>query len=458
MTEPGNRQRRSRELIRREALLTGLILLFSYAPNSRAQTVTISWNKADQVIDGFGASDANEAAPLSSAQAALFFSPSSGVGLSLLRTEVPDDGSCSTVNATCAGEVSDMRLAIANGARVWSTPWSPPPSMKSNGSVNNGGSLLADYYGAYARYLANYVKSLSSLDGINLYALSVQNEPEKSTYYASAVWSAANFDTFIRSNLAPTFAQDGLTTLIAMPETAIYNDLDQYASLTMSDPAAAPYVGIYATHDYSLIDKSVQPLSPTVGKHLWETEVSDMNPFDGSMTSALRYAQYINDWMTIANANAWHYWLLIGRENDNQGLIDHSGSVSKRLYAMGNYSKFVRPGFYRIDATETPESGVSVSAYKNSTNGALVIVVINQNSLVVPQSFALDGATTSSVTPWITDGSRSLVQQAAVSVTGNSFTYSLPAFSITTFVGTTTTASVPTSVAPPTQLSATVSN
>ena len=251
------------------------------------------------------------------------------------------------------------------------------------------------------------------------------------------------------------------TTPLARPVVPLVKTISpprSERSTPSSDSAAAPFVGIYATHDYSLIDKSVQPLSPAVGKHLWETEVSDMQPFDGSMTSALRYAQYINDWMTIANANAWHYWLLIGRENDNQGLIDQSGSVSKRLYAMGNYSKFVRPGFYRIDATETPQSGVSVSAYKNSSSGALVVVIINQNSSVVSQSFALDGATTSSMTPWITDASRNLIQQAAVPVTGNSFSYGLPGFSITTFVGSTTTASVPASVGPPTQLRATAAH
>ena len=93
-------------------------------------------------------------------------------------------------------------------------------------------------------------------------------------------------------------------------------------------------------------------------------------------------------------------------------------------YMLGNYSKFVRPGFYRIDATHTPQSGVLVSAYKTSSTGALVIVVINQNTYNVSESFALDGATASSVTPWITSASFDLVQQSDVSVSGGS----LPTF------------------------------
>jgi glucuronoarabinoxylan endo-1,4-beta-xylanase len=105
---------------------------------------------------------------------------------------------------------------------------------------------------------------------------------------------------------------------------------------------------------------------------------------------------------------------------------------------MGNYSKFVRPGFYRIDATMTPQNGVSVSSYKNSTSGALVIVVINQNSSSVSQRFVLNGVSTPSMTPWITSASLNLIQQPDVPVTGGSFVYVLPASSITSFVGVTT--------------------
>jgi glucuronoarabinoxylan endo-1,4-beta-xylanase len=434
-----------------------LTLLFSPL-HLQAQTATVNWNSVDQVIDGFGASDAFEDRPLTSAEAALFFSPTTGVGLSLLRTRVPDDGSCSTVNANCAGEVSDMQLAIANGARVWSTPWSPPASMKSNASVDNGGSLLAGSYGSYATYLANYVESLRNLYGIRLYALSVQNEPDVVASYDSAVWTATDFDVFIKTNLGPTFAADGLTPLIVMPETSQWQELVEFASDTMGDPNAAGYVGINAVHDYEHVGASAYPLGQGEGKHLWETEVSDSAAFDPSIASALKYAQYINDWMTIANANAWHFWWLIGaNDNDNEGLIDASGTVTKRLYMMGNYSKFVRPGFYRIDATATPQSGVSVSAYKNSTSGALVLVVINQNASSVSQSFILNGATISTVTPWITSASFDLVQQSDVTVSGGSFTYSLPASSITSFVGNTSNGPIPPAApAPPTKLTATV--
>jgi glucuronoarabinoxylan endo-1,4-beta-xylanase len=73
------------------------------------------------------------------------------------------------------------------------------------------------------------------------------------------------------------------------------------------------------------------------------------------------WAQIVNNRMAVANASAWNYWMLIGhyRVNDNEGLIGPDGvTVSKRAYMLGNYSRFVRPGFYRIDATATPQEGV----------------------------------------------------------------------------------------------------
>jgi glucuronoarabinoxylan endo-1,4-beta-xylanase len=428
-----------------------LLLLLFCAPHSRAQTANVYWNRVDQVIDGFGASDAFESRPFTSAQAVLFFSPTSGVGLSLLRTKVPEDGSCSTINATCAGEVSDMQAAIANGARVWSTPWSPPATMKSNDNLVNGGSLLAGSYGPYANYLSNYVKSLNTLFGINLYALSVQNEPTASAAWDSSTWSAANLETFAGENLGPTFAADSLTPLIIAPETSAWQQLSSYSTKVMSDSAAASYIGIIATHDYNHSNGvPAYALGQFGDKHLWETEVCDHNPFDPSIASALTYAKYINDWMTIANANAWHYWWLIGLNGDNEGLIDSaSGTVAKRLYSIGNYSKFVRPGFFRIDATATPQNGVSVSAYKNSATGALVIVVINQNNSNISQSFTFNGTTASSVTPWITSATLNLAQQPDASVSHDSFTYSLPALSVISFVANS-------KVAPPTGLAAKV--
>ncbi len=446
-----------------KSVSVGFLSLLFFAPHSQAQNATIYWSNQDQVVDGFGASDMF-GSTLSSANADLFFSTTAGVGLSLLRTEIPDDGSCSSVNATCAGATGDMALASARGARIWSTALSPPASMKSNGTtVCNPGSgvLNAASYASFASYLSNYIASVQE-QGFTLQGISIQNEPDNCPTYDGALMSAAQFNTFVANNLGPTIASAGQTAVqLIMPETMSWRDLPTYANTTLEDPSAAPYVGIAASHDYDTFNCSGNPsgceyaTAQSLGKHLWETEVSSFGTCDGSITDALKWAQDINDWMTVANANAWNYWWLInnGGSGDNEGLICTNGTVRKAIYAIGNYSKFVRPGYYRIDATQTPQSGVSVSAYKNSTSGTLVIVVINQNSASVSQSFMLSGAAASSVTPWITSDSLNLAEQSGVSVSDGSFNFSLPAYSITSFVGNTSTAS--TAVQPPTNVAIT---
>jgi glucuronoarabinoxylan endo-1,4-beta-xylanase len=103
---------------------------------------------------------------------------------------------------------------------------------------------------------------------------------------------------------------------------------------------------------------------------------------------------------------------------------------------MGNYSKFVRPGWNRIGATSAPVTGVAVSAFKNKTTGAFAIVVLNNNTSAVSQQFSLRGVTAKTLTPWVTSSALDLAQQSAITTAaGDSFTYTLPASSITTLVG-----------------------
>jgi O-glycosyl hydrolase len=76
-----------------------------------------------------------------------------------------------------------------------------------------------------------------------------------------------------------------------------------------------------------------------------------------------------------------------------------------------------------------------VTAYKNPSTGAFVIVAINQNGSDTAMNVTLNGLTAGSVTPWVTSSSLSLGQQTAVAVSGGSFTTTLLASSVTSFVG-----------------------
>lgn len=397
---------------------------------------TVAWTNVFQHIDGFGASSAWDGSWTTN-QADMYFSTNSGIGtsvdgtsnfgfngiaLSLLRSRIAPDGT--------SVETNIMQWAQARGARVWSTPWSPPAIYKSTNSVNGGSfvSSAANYQG-YANQLAGYVASMKTNYGINLYGISVQNEPDISTTYESCLWTAQQIHDFV-PYLAAALTNAGVaSTRIMLPEDSNWNYDFSLASTAMEDTNTAAQVGMVAAHDYGGSDTTLD----NYGKPLWETEVSTSDPFDGSISNGLYWAGQIYNLLTIDQVDAWHFWWLIPYATDNESLVDSNGIPAKRMYVLGQFSRFVRPGYYRIGVSN--DAVTSISAYKDPTSGCFAIVAINNNNWNVVQSFNFTGFTATTVTPWITSGSLSLAVQPSVGVTNSTFIYTLPAMSVVTFVG-----------------------
>ena len=406
-------------------------------PGGTSGVSTVTWTNVRQRIDGFGASSAWRST-WSSSVANMFFSTNTGIGLSLLRTRIAPGGS--TV------ENSIMQMARDLGARVWSAPWTPQTSFKTtnqNGvlSINGGGfdGSPANYQ-AYANQLAGYVVDMKNTYGVNLYALSVQNEPDyNTTNYESCVWTAQQFHDFVPYLSAALAASNVASTKILIPESASWSGNTALYMTAMNDSSVAPLVSVIANHNYvpnnNVGDQTTPAAIPSYGKALWETEVSTFDAFDASITNGLYWANRIHSFLTVAQVNAWHYWWLSASGTSNEGLASSSDVLAKRGYVLGQYSRFVRPDYCRIGVV-TNQGPTLVSAFKDPISSRFAIVAINSTSLVVTQVFNLtsfNGAT--SVTPWITSSTLSLASQASVTVNNSSFTYQLPAMSVVTFVG-----------------------
>jgi glucuronoarabinoxylan endo-1,4-beta-xylanase len=442
----------------RAALVVSLLAL-----PAGAQTVTIDWTNLHQTIDGFGGADAQLGASLSSANEALLFGTGSGqLGYSILRVGVTDGagdpGDCSSVSMSCAGVYeADMKAVTANGGKVYASPWSPPSPYKTNDAITctDGAGLSTNDYASYATWLSNFVASVKKYYGITIFSMSVQNEPDQCQDYDSAVWSAAELDTFVKNNLGPTFATAGLSTLIFMPESGSYYQTTQLGASCATDAACAAFVGGFNWHDYDgnltgtdTVNATPYPSGWAKGKKFWETEAScgpGFGPnfcesgFNTDINDALGWGAIVDDRIAVEGANAWLYWWLVNADNtDDQGLLANDGTVAKRAYMLAQYSRFVRPGYTRVDATHSPASGVSASAYRDTSGGGYAIVATNYNSSSVALTFSLMNAPTlTSVVPWSTSANENLSEGSPITITGNSFMATLPAQTITTFVGTT---------------------
>jgi len=389
-------------------------------------------------MEGFGASDAWHGA-LTAAQADLYFSPTSGIGLSLLRTGINRDGGTFS-------NWNNAKLAIARGAKVWAAPWSPPASLKTTSDLNSG-ALRTDSYAAWAKTLATFVTNFNTNVGSPLYAISAQNEPDFDTKgaYDMCLYGFPEMATFI-DQLGPAIAALKLSSppKILAPESASWGNLWNYTAAINADPVAHGYVGIYATHQYGGVSKY-----QAVDRPVWETEQSSFEAFDPSIANALKVSAWINEAITSGNVSAWHYWWLNGLNADNEGLTGKSGDfqLTKRLYALGNYSRFVRPGWVRI-GVDGSVAGLLVTAYKNAASGDFAVVVSNSGAATT-RTFSVAGVSGSAVSAYVTadtalgaigtDGNLSLgsaSQQVPASIPMVQGQFTAPvAYGITTFTG-----------------------
>jgi glucuronoarabinoxylan endo-1,4-beta-xylanase len=405
-------------------------------------TATVEWSAVRQTIDGFGGSSADFLDGLTPKQADFFFTQT-GIGLSILRTQmIPDaatcdaefkKGACSDSNGQILnGELTTAQLAVARGATVFATPWSPPGMYKSNHSFRNGGELLREHYADWAGEMAAYVTMMAG-KGVRVDAVSVQNEPNLKTDYGSCLYTGQEIHDFVPFLHAALEAAGVGSTKIMIAEEATW--ADDLTSAAMKDPAVATDVGIVAAHGYHA---TIQPLK-TGAARMWQTEDSSQSPtYDGSIGDGIAWALKIHSFLKDAGVNAWVWWFLTdmprqGEGRDNAALTDIHGNIPKRAWVTGQWSRFVRPGWSRIDVSYF--GPLAITAFKDPAGRSFAVVVVNSSKQPVRQEFAFAGMAASEVTPWITAKELSLAAQAPVPVNGGGFSYELPAQSVTTFVG-----------------------
>jgi glucuronoarabinoxylan endo-1,4-beta-xylanase len=398
-------------------------------------SVSVNTCTLHQNMDGFGAAD-TWAGPLTAAQNTLFWDPTNGIGLSILRIGIDVNGT-----PLGSGAYSDAMAANKFGVKVWGAPWSPPAADKSNNSEDNGGTLNTSAYTSWANVLAGFATTFKSKTGFALYAVSAQNEPDFTASYASCIYSGAQMVAFIQT-LGPALHAAGTKLLAAEPDS--WSNLwggDNFGNDILNDATAKGLVDIMATHDYGHKSDSVttRPAPPAgMTMPLWETEMSDETAADVDIAHGIQVATWIYAGVTTGGASAWHYWWLINSNTDGEGLLQMGGDTTnppKRLYTMGNFSKFVRPGYARVDVSGTIPAGLLVSAFKNPADGTIVVVAINPNTGSTTLPVYLSGSSVAQVTPYVTSASQNLAAGTAIAVSGSSFSASLAGQTVTTFVG-----------------------
>jgi len=405
-------------------------------------TITIDDTKTFQQIDGFGASFTDSSAWLVYTKLTAnqrndamqkLFSRTNGIALGFLRQPMGSsdlartfysyDDLCTQTTTACTTPsdktdptlanfsidhdkdyivpVLQQALAINPNVKIMANPWSPPGWMKTNGSMlghtNIDGSLRTDAYDPLAQYFVKFIQAYEA-EGVRIDYISMQNEPLYApTNYAGMMMQPSEQANFLGNYLGPALAKAGLNTKVMVWD---HNwDNTSYSETVLADAKANSYAAGVAWHHYAgdpSAMSAVHDMYPD--KDVWETEASGgyWAGGDSFKGEALELINTMRNW-----AKSYVLWNM-ALDQDNgpyvggcttcRGLFtvtwDKSGAATPApstvkyefdYYVLGQASKFVQPGAYRIDSDMAASVGINDVAFRNP-DGSIVLYVLNNGT------------------------------------------------------------------------------
>jgi glucuronoarabinoxylan endo-1,4-beta-xylanase len=388
-----------------------------------AETATIYLSTEKQLIRGFGGINHPVwISDLTAAQRETAFGNGEGqLGFSILRIHVDENRN------NWSKELATAKKAIEKGAIVFASPWNPPSDMVetfTRNGVANQKRLKYDKYDDYAQHLNDFVAYMKN-NGVDLYAISVQNEPDYA--HTWTWWTPQEILRFMKENAG------SINCRVMAPESFQY--LKNISDPILNDPQALANMDILGAHFYGTsVNNMPYPLfeQKGAGKELWMTEVyvpnSDNNSAD-RWPEALEVAYNMHNALVEGNFQAYVWWYIRRQYSP----MKEDGTISKRGYMMAHYSKFVRPGYVRVNATKNPTYNVYVSAYKKDNN--VVAVVINKSTESKTINISVPGTKVQKWERYVTTGSKNLKKESDINASGGTFQITLEPQSVTTFVG-----------------------
>jgi O-glycosyl hydrolase len=456
--------------------------------------LTVNLAQKYQIIDGFGFSEAFQRAndlqklPEDARQKVLdlLFNTTTGAGFTIVRNGIgssvdsrsdwmntilprnpggPSSAPQYVWDGKDSGQLWFSKEAMKYGVKTfYANAWSAPGFMKTNNNDANGGTLCGvsgarcssgDWRQAYADYLVQYIKYYQQ-EGVPISFLGFLNEPDLTyvsafvfitikltesarTSYASMLSSGTQAADFVKI-LHPTLQKNNLSHIgITCCDSAGWNNQRSMLSQLKSSGVENQLARI-TSHGYTSAPSGTfsTPLP------VWQTEWMDSSgswttPWYGSGGAGDGYtwAGRIHSGLTSCNVSAYFYWVGVQRNSAaNSKLItvtsDGRGyQVSKRLWAYGQYSRFVRPGAVRVGISSG--NNLRTSAFSN-VDGSIAVVVINGGTGATNVQIGGTGAVGGMVTAWVTDNSRDMASLAASIDAAGVVTGSIPGRAMVTFV------------------------
>ena len=396
------------------------VVVFLCFTNGYAQSdAVINPDSTHQLIRGFGGANILQWRPdMTDSEIETAFGTDDGqLGFSILRLRIQPDVTQWETNVPTALKAHDM------GVTIIASPWNPPEGMLDPDSDQR--RLSPEWYEDYAYHLDDFVWFMDD-NGVPIYAVSIQNEPD---YGDWTQWTAGEMVTFMGE-----YAADIGTQIIA-PESFQFRR--PFTDAILNDSAACAELDIVGGHIYGG-GLAPYPLAESKGKEVWMTEHYTDSENSGNLWPLAMDVGLDIHKVMAAGMNAYIWWYIVrfyGPISDGTMDSGEKGDVTKRGYIMSHYSRFIRPGYYRVECNPMPQSSVYVTAYKDPASSKMVIVAINNSTREKNQAFTFENNQVNVLTPYVTSETKNCELASDIPISNNKFQATLDEKSITTFIG-----------------------
>ncbi len=299
--------------------------------------------------------------------------------------------------------IKDAERVAKEPIQLLASPWSPPAFMKDNNSMIFGGKLLPEYRDSWAKYYVKFIEEYRKAE-CTIWGITVQNEPAAVQRWDSCIYTAEEERDFVRDHLGPTMVNSDAKDVKILIWDHNRDIMVDRAKTVLEDKEAAKYVWGTGFHWYG--DEAFE----NVGT------VHDMFPNKGLLFTegCQEGGVHFNSWDTgeryarnmIGDFNNWCQgyidWNLF---LDNTGGPNHVNNLcdapiivdifpqnlikQSSYYYVGHFSKYVRPGSYRIGLDNSNENLQAV-AFKNVDN-TIALIVLNQTNEQQEYVVSLEG-------------------------------------------------------------------
>lgn len=287
------------------------------------------------------------------------------------------------------------------GIQLFMSPWSPPAYMKTNGEMNRGGKLKEEYRELWAQCYAKFIEAYRA-EGIDIWGISVQNEPKAVQKWDSCVYTAEEERDFVKNHLGKKMEELGIKILFWDHNK---ERIIERAMVMLSDEEAAKYIYGVAFHWYSgdhfeQLDMfhRLYPAKKLVfseGCYEYSKGQEDTYKIGEKYAHDMignfnNYCTMFCDWNLLLNEQGGPNH--VGNYCDAPIMADTKNDkvyLHESYYYIGHFSKYIKRGAKRIGSSKWTEELETV-AFKNP-DGTIVSVVLNRTDRDMAYYFSLNG-------------------------------------------------------------------